>query len=486
MHISHDTGAQPYSHESVLQPSRSPATAVDNVQEVANRPRPLKLEHQAARQVGVALTSRRITEFDSAGYTELYPCFRESLLLLGQGQEMKQLPAADRSLCHLETITEVLLGHMGGYRLPPAQQRTALCSFLHTLDESSRTALHLTAPDPFMVLAQQQDSHGHSVLYLAVKKGMVELVEWLLNRQPLSFSATDLFTGQNDEQTTPVHLATKTGDVSMVRLLLEKNADVNFQDNGGHTPLHWAAYNGNEEMVRLFLERKAGIDGRTNLCQTPLHLAIFHGDIGTVTLLLDRGSDVNAVDIFNYYSLHYAIEQRDDVRMVALLMDRGARVNAAYPEGRTPLHLAVECGRKNTVRFLLKHGANINLWHGLAESPLQAAIGNDDLGMVYLLLQNDADINDDSYVDPLLHWAIAKDKGEMACVLLENNADVSRRAGFGKTALHIAVQKGNERAIRLLLQKGAGVNAKDYFGNSPLSLAMGKGNERIIQLLRGQ
>ena len=206
MHISPPAPA--LSQASALQHSgsRSANTVFQKVQEVSPGPVALRLEHLAARQVGPALACRRVNELVEAGQMELYPGFRELLLLLDQGRVVQKGPAAEPTICLLGTITHVLLGHVAGERLPAVQEQTALCSFLYTLDRGNRCALQLTEQDPFMALAQQQDSGGHSLLYLAVYKELIGLVEWLLNSQPESFSATAPFTGENDERTNPLLL----------------------------------------------------------------------------------------------------------------------------------------------------------------------------------------------------------------------------------------------------------------------------------------
>jgi ankyrin repeat protein len=49
-----------------------------------------------------------------------------------------------------------------------------------------------------------------------------------------------------------------------VKLLLEKSADLNFQDNNGRTPLSWAAEKGHEAIVMLLFEKGGKLNSQEN------------------------------------------------------------------------------------------------------------------------------------------------------------------------------------------------------------------------------
>ncbi len=56
-----------------------------------------------------------------------------------------------------------------------------------------------------------------------------------------------------------LHVAVKKGNLSMVKLLLEKDADINIQDESGNTPLHYAAANRKKDVLKHLLDNKADI-----------------------------------------------------------------------------------------------------------------------------------------------------------------------------------------------------------------------------------
>ena len=72
----------------------------------------------------------------------------------------------------------------------------------------------------------------------------------------------------------PVAAAAMREDVTEVRALMTRGADVNAAQGDGMTALHWAAERGNAELTTLLLQSGARASATTRLGNyTPLHLA---------------------------------------------------------------------------------------------------------------------------------------------------------------------------------------------------------------------
>ncbi|WP_051359856.1 ankyrin repeat domain-containing protein [Adhaeribacter aquaticus] len=72
--------------------------------------------------------------------------------------------------------------------------------------------------------------------------------------------------------------AVKSGNLEEVKSLLDNEPDiVNTKDNKGYTLLHLAAQEGNGDLIKLLLERGADINALTEDGQSPMEIAIKQG-----------------------------------------------------------------------------------------------------------------------------------------------------------------------------------------------------------------
>jgi ankyrin repeat protein len=93
--------------------------------------------------------------------------------------------------------------------------------------------------------------------------------------------------------------------------LLENGHDPNFKDTNGRTPLSWAAENGHEAVVKLLLEKGAELESKDNEHgRTPLSWAAENGHEAVVKLLLEKGAELESKDM---YTSHGQMEWRRKV-----------------------------------------------------------------------------------------------------------------------------------------------------------------------------
>ena len=188
-----------------------------------------------------------------------------------------------------------------------------------------------------------------------------------------------------------------------------------------------AANNSDEPLMRLLVEKGANVNARDPVTHnSALLLAAVSCSIPCVSFLISQGAEVNVVGKNNqtipstpllaavyYYRLpqwHHLshewknTEGRERSRMRALslmrmLIDRGCDVNA-YGSDLPPLHNSAGCRDHRALELLLASGANVNLVtspedrRGRTTALAEAAIAN-SLAGVNLLIQHGANLDTD-------------------------------------------------------------------------------------------
>ena len=116
----------------------------------------------------------------------------------------------------------------------------------------------------------------------AAVNGREEIVE-LLTSKGADVNAKD------DNQSTPLLLATSQGDMEVARLLILKGADVNAKDIWGHTSLHNAAMRDHKELAELLIAKGADVNAKIE--KTGDEMGLTSTEIVLVLTPLDMAED---------------------------------------------------------------------------------------------------------------------------------------------------------------------------------------------------
>ena len=108
---------------------------------------------------------------------------------------------------------------------------------------------------------------------------------------------------RNAHGETPLMLACLKGHVSLAKLLISRQADINHP---GWTPLHYAATGGHVELIQILLEDSAYIDAESPNGTTPLMMAARYGSAKATHLLIEEGADIQTKNQLGLTALDFA------------------------------------------------------------------------------------------------------------------------------------------------------------------------------------
>ena len=213
-----------------------------------------------------------------------------------------------------------------------------------------------------------------SPIHYAIQVGSEKLLECFLG----SYAKKN---PKSNRGRTALHDAAMKGSLSMVKKLCQHLDDRNPTDIYGYTPLHLASAKGHLEIVNYLLEKVDDANLPTNSetdNQTPLHIATKFNHLDVIKSLVKLNKNINIETKSGKTAYDLACDRDYDEAAGFLLMFQEwnllhyaardgsidiVKFNSSYPYkntyqqeiGYSPLHVAVEFGRLDVVKFLANH-----------------------------------------------------------------------------------------------------------------------------------
>ncbi len=212
------------------------------------------------------------------------------------------------------------------------------------------------------------------------------------------------------------------------REIINGGIDVNQPDRGSYL-LNVACYRGNPEIVKLLIEKGADVNIVAEDGSTPLIQAGRGDETGEIVqLLIEKGADVHTRNklgtnaAFNAVFRICSSGDEGPYPVLDILREHGAEIHKPSPEseetGYTTLMIAANWDNAGLTKYLLEHGADVNHVANDGKTPLMIACDEGSLEVVKLLV--------------------------------EAGADIEKEDQEGNTALSIAGEEGNEKIVRYL------------------------------------
>lgn len=289
-----------------------------------------------------------------------------------------------------------------------------------------------------------------------------------------------------------LHHAAIRGYADRTRAVLSRGAiDIDQGDPEGVTALMFASLEGYPSVVKLLVDKGADVSLAADDTFTALLASAEQGHVDVVKVLLEAGADLRAVDSLGGNALHLA-SCRGHLEVMGLVIEAGVNPDSRRFDGSTPLMAAAYQGHMGAVNVLLRAKAD----------PLLTDMTRDSAVALDLAAQRGHSHVVSELVRQLgIHGCGGPTGGVRALMLASQNHHVEAMAalmsaGVVDTGWALSAAAGHARKVPvgILLQcykgtaegKRAYVNTRDHLGTPPVLYAIGcagVSSARIVQLL---
>ena len=288
-------------------------------------------------------------------------------------------------------------------------------------------------------------------------------------------------------------LAESTDYVEFITTLIDFNANLDHQVQGGYTALTQATYYGQAEVIKALIGAGANLDAKADTGWTALHYTVnpvksgnrTH-DVQIAQMLIDAGADLDEKNNDGATPLYLSVwNDRAAVRQT--LLNAKANPDLAGSDGWTPLIKAVFDGNISAARALIAAGATLDSksetdWTALHVTANATKNGNrsNDAQLAQMLIDAGADLNSRNNTGATpLYLAVTNDRPMVRRVLLKANADANLANNSNWTPLMNAVFEGTTDAAKDLIAAGAPLESKSDIGWTALHFTVNSAKNGI-------
>ncbi len=255
-------------------------------------------------------------------------------------------------------------------------------------------------------------------------------------------NGADINAVESQFQDTVLGFAVKAGNLDKIQFLLDAGTDINYRTPNGYDVLIDAMYGRDIKqdenlisILKLLIEKGAEVDGVSSYGESALKIASYNARFDAVKLLLDAGADKEQLQ---WTDLIEAVVF-GNIEEVQKLLEADADIYEVDCWGRNPFFLSLELGNLEKAELLFVFTPNRDDSSFWRQSPLFYPLKYNYREILEWLIAEGFEIEaTDEYLNtPLME---ASEYGATDCVqiLLKAGADVIKKNRYGQTAINKA------------------------------------------------
>ncbi|SCM25992.1 conserved Plasmodium protein, unknown function [Plasmodium chabaudi chabaudi] len=199
----------------------------------------------------------------------------------------------------------------------------------------------------------EYNKEGLTLLLYGIEKGSIACCNYLINDQNVNIFLKDK---KSKENALMKCMVIGHDVITISKLLIEKNINVNEKNRDGKTSLHIACEHNYLKGIELLLKNKADINSTDIQNNTPLITSIKRNNEEAARLLIENNADINVKDKNMNSVLHIcAKEHLCNVAQLILETKKVDIKNCLNKENNSPLHIAAKENLKNLCDLFLKY-----------------------------------------------------------------------------------------------------------------------------------
>lgn len=295
--------------------------------------------------------------------------------------------------------------------------------------------------------SQQNAGSWDAVTTAIFNNAPLDIMEFLLSQEGNSVAK------KTHHSRSYLHWAASGGNAELVKLLIQKGADIHYADSYGTPITAYAAAGGNKNTAVYDALFKAGVDPKQR----------YEG--GATLLMLGIASD-------------------PDLTLTDYFISKGMSLSDKDEFGRTATDYAARSGNRELVEKLIKKGikptGNALFFASLGTKPGVSAIDTYKY-FVETLKLDPKTINKDGA--NMLHQVVRRPDLEVLNYFVEKGVDPNKADNDGNTPLILAASGRDIKYLEALLSKVKNINAVNDKGQSALTRAVAYSSPEVVSLL---